>query len=113
MAVLIPGYKEDAVIIEVAREALKQNYPSNEFDVVIIADSFRSETLKELAKLPIRLIEVSFDVSTKSKALNKAMEELGDNYEIAVVLDADNIMAVDFLTRINQAFENGFMVVQA
>ena len=112
MAVLIPGYKEDAVIVEVAREALKQNYPSNEFDVVIIADSFRPETLKELAKLPIRLIEVSFDVSTKSKALNKAMEELGDNYEIAVVLDADNVMAVDFLTRINQAFENGFMVVQ-
>ena len=26
-AVLIPGYKEDQVIIEVAEDALKQNYP--------------------------------------------------------------------------------------
>ena len=36
-AVLIPGYKEDSVICEVAQEALKQDYPKDLFDVVIIA----------------------------------------------------------------------------
>jgi hypothetical protein len=41
-------------------------------------------------KLPIKLIEVSFDKSTKSKALNKAMATLDQDYDIAVVLDADN-----------------------
>ena len=111
-AVLIPGYKEDAVIIEVAKEALKQDYPKSNFDVVVIADSFQPATLNELAKLPVKLVEVSFEVSTKSKALNKAMAELANDYEIAVVLDADNIMAPDFLTKINRAFDNGFMVVQ-
>ncbi len=112
IAVLIPGYREDAVIVEVAREALKQDYPAGNFDVVIIADSFQPTTLQELAKLPVRIIEVSFEVSTKSKALNKAMSELGDSYEVAVVLDADNIMAYDFLTKINRAFDSGFTVVQ-
>jgi hypothetical protein len=34
------GYKEDGVIIEVATLAL-QEYPSNLYDVVIIADSFQ------------------------------------------------------------------------
>ena len=111
-AVLIPGYKEDAVIVEVAKEALKQDYPKNAFDVVIIADSFLPETIKQLKSLPIKLIEVSFDVSTKSKALNKAMEELGDEYDVALVLDADNIMKTDFITKTNQAFENNFTVVQ-
>ena len=43
-AVLIPGYKEDAVIIEVAKDALNQNYPKDKFEVVIIADSFKTET---------------------------------------------------------------------
>ncbi len=112
IAVLIPGYKEDEVIIEVANSALLQDYPSNHFDVIVIADSFLEETLFELKALPIKLIEVSFDKSTKSKALNKAMASLTENYEIAVILDADNLMAKDFLTKINAAFEQGFIAVQ-
>ncbi|MFI0491538.1 glycosyltransferase, partial [Flavobacterium sp.] len=58
IAVLIPGYKEDEVIIEVANSALLQDYPSNHFDVIVIADSFLEETLFELKALPIKLIEV-------------------------------------------------------
>lgn len=112
IAVLIPGYKEDAVIIEVAELALQQDYPLNLYDVVIIADSFQKETLNELRALPINLIEVSFEKSTKSKALNKAMADLQDDYDIAVVLDADNVMAPDFLKKINAAFENNFIAVQ-
>lgn len=111
-AVLIPGYKEDAVIVDVAKQALIQSYSKEQFDVVVIADSFQSETLQKLNGLPIKVIEVSFVKSTKSKALNKAMEVLGDDYEIACVLDADNIMAEDVLVRINEAFENGYKVVQ-
>lgn len=112
IAVLIPGYKEDEVIIEVANSALKQNYPSNLYDVVIIADSFLEETLNELKKLPIKLIEVSFEKSTKSKALNKAMAALTDKYDIAVILDADNLMETDFLKKINTSFEQGHIAVQ-
>ncbi len=112
IAVLIPGYKEDDVIVEVAKEALIQDYPSQFFDVVIIADSFLPETIQTLQKMPIKVIEVKFDKSTKSKALNKAMEELDNSYEIAVVLDADNVMAKDFLSKINATFENNYKAVQ-
>ena len=41
MAIFIPGYKEDAVITEVAISALQQQYPMGMYDVVVIADSFR------------------------------------------------------------------------
>jgi cellulose synthase/poly-beta-1,6-N-acetylglucosamine synthase-like glycosyltransferase len=112
IAVLIPGYKEDDVIVEVATEVLKQSYPADKFDVVIIADSFQPETLVSLRQLPIKVIEVSFDKSTKSKALNKAMEQLSDFYDTAVILDADNVMAFDFLEKINIAFEYEFKAVQ-
>lgn len=112
IAVLIPGYKEDGVILEVANLALQQDYPSNLYDVVIIADSFKKETLNTLKTLPIKLIEVSFDQSTKSKALNKAMATLERDYDIAVVLDADNVMATDFLKKINAVFEYDFIAVQ-
>ena len=112
IAVLIPGYKEDEVIVEVAEEALRQDYPHDRFDVVIIADSFQPDTLEKLRDLPVKVIEVAFELSTKSKALNKAMEQLGDKYEIAVVLDADNVMKGDFLSRINAAFDKNCMAVQ-
>lgn len=112
MAVLIPGYQEDEVIVDVAKAALLQQYPKDKFDVVVIADSFQPQTLELLKALPIKLIEVSFDKSTKSKALNKAMATLTDKYDVAVVLDADNIMAQDFLQKINAAFETGCIAVQ-
>ena len=112
IAVLIPGYKEDAVILDVAKSALEQNYPFSAFDVVVIADSFKEQTLLDLGKLPLKLVEVNFEKSTKSKALNKAMEILGDDYDIAIVLDADNIMKPNFLSKIDTAFANGVLVVQ-
>ena len=112
MAVLIPGYKEDAVIAAVAQSALQQQYPLSMFDVVVVADSFTPETMAKLKQLPIKVIEVKFDKSTKSKALNAAMAALNDAYEVAVVLDADNLMEKEFLTKINAAFEEDVVAVQ-
>lgn len=111
-AVLIPGYKEDGVIVEVARRALEQSYPEEFFDVIIIADSFQDITLQKLKRLPVELVEVSFDESTKSKALNKAMQEIGDDYEVALILDADNVMEFDFIAQVNTSFNKGYKVVQ-
>lgn len=111
-AVLIPGYKEDNVIVEVAKSALQQSYPSELYDVVIIADSFQENTLNELRKLSIRLVEVSFEKSTKSKALNQAMKSIGDAYDVALILDADNIMENHFIEKVNTSFNKGYKVVQ-
>ena len=92
MAVLIPAYKEDQVITGVAASALKQNYPADKFDVVVIADSLKNETLAKLRAMPIKVVEVFFEKSTKVKALNEAMAVIGDDYDCAVILDADNLM---------------------
>ena len=111
-AILIPGYKEDEVIIHVAEEALKQDYPKDKYEVIIIADSFKKKTLDELRKLPVTVVEVVFKVSKKSKALNKCMEVIGDDYDVALILDADNVMNSDVLNKMNAAFERGFVAVQ-
>jgi cellulose synthase/poly-beta-1,6-N-acetylglucosamine synthase-like glycosyltransferase len=112
IAVLIPGYKEDSVIVEVARKALNQSYPRELYDVVVIADSFREETLEALRKFDIKLIQVQFEKSTKAKALNKALELLPTDYELAVILDADNIMEDDFLQKIDRNFHREMKVLQ-
>lgn len=112
IAVLIPGYREDEVIVEAVRSALQQKYPMSLFDVVVIADSFKKETLSILQLYPVKVIEVNFDTSTKARALNSAMARLSDQYDVAVVLDADNIMETDFLLKINAPLSQGCMAVQ-
>jgi 1,2-diacylglycerol 3-beta-glucosyltransferase len=112
IAVLIPAYKEDTVILESARHGLTQHYPASHYDIVVIADSLRTETIGTLQALPIRVIEVSFEKSTKAKALNVALQQLPDAYDIAVILDADNLMAPDFLQQVNTDFQRGWRVMQ-
>ncbi len=113
IAILIPSYKEDKVIEECVESCLAQNYPKDLYDVIVISDRMTEETNMKLAFLPIKLIKVYFENSTKSKALNLAMSLLGD-YDIALVLDADNVIGRDFLLRINTSFvEGGNRIVQA
>ena len=73
---LIPAYKSDAVSVRTAQAALRQEYPAQLHEVVVIADRLKPQTLAELRTLPIRVLEVSYENSSKAKALNFAVEEL-------------------------------------
>lgn len=111
--VLIPAYKEDVVIIETGKAAVKHQY-DGEADVFVIADGLKPETISTLRANGVGVIEVSFEKSTKGKAMQTALANLPPNtYDIAMVLDADNIMGNNVLNKINLAFEEGFRVVQA
>lgn len=111
--VFVPGYKEDFVIIETAKNILEQDYPKDLFDVVIIADSFSESTLETLKLMPIQVIEVHFEKSTKGKALQKAVEATQNvATDILLILDADNHIGAGFLHAVNDAFEAGYQAVQ-
>lgn len=111
--IFVPGYKEDSVIIATAKNIIEQDYPKELFEVVIIADSFSEATLKTLHSLPIKVVEVSFEKSTKGKALQKAVEATAHNAtDILLILDADNHIGTGFLHAVNNAFEQGYQAVQ-
>ena len=111
--IFIPAYKEDAVIISSAMDAINHDYPVEKFEVVVIADSFSPQTLHALKRMPLKVVEVKFDKSTKGKALQKAVEATDyDPVDIVLILDADNHMAPGFLHAVNNAFEAGYPVVQ-
>jgi cellulose synthase/poly-beta-1,6-N-acetylglucosamine synthase-like glycosyltransferase len=112
IAVLVPAYREDGIILSTAASLLNLNYPSELYDVYILADSFQKETLEKLAQLPVTVFEVSFDKSTKTKSLNEGFGRINKEYDIALICDADNVLAKDFLQKINEAFSNGAKAVQ-
>ncbi len=113
IAVLVPGFKEDTIIVNTALRALEQSYPRQFYEVVVLADSFRESTLRNLRKLEVTLLEVEFENSTKAKSLNFGLEHLSAHPpDLVVVLDSDNIMAPDFLQKVNAAYNSGMKIIQ-
>ena len=113
-AVLIAAYREDAVIVETARRALRQRYPAGAYEVIVLADQLRPFTLRELRRVAgVRTVVCSFDASTKSKSLRAGLSAIAaDDFDAVVVLDADNRMAPDFLLEVDRFFDAGFRAVQ-
>lgn len=113
IVVLFPAYQEDAVIITAVHSFLQQDYPRNLYDVVVISDHMKEETNNELALLPVLLLRATYENSSKAKALNLAMDKLQNDYQIAVILDADNRVDPLFLQYINNAYAAGSKAMQA
>jgi cellulose synthase/poly-beta-1,6-N-acetylglucosamine synthase-like glycosyltransferase len=63
-------------------------------------------TNEQLAALPITLLQPTFENSSKAKALQYAISAISLQpsafYDYVVILDADNIVAIDFLSQLSQ-----------
>jgi len=107
IVVLIPSYRQDAVIEQTVISILSQAYPQRLFDVTVISDHQEEMTNMRLAQYPITLLTPNFEESTKAKSLQYAILNLPEFkiYDIALILDADNFVEQDFLSKVNEAFE--------
>ena len=106
-AIIIPSHKQDNVIEQAVVSILSQDYPQRMFDVVVVSDHQSEITNMRLAQYPITLLTPDFEESTKAKSLQYAIIKLPQFkiYDIALVLDADNIVEQDFLSKVNDAYE--------
>ncbi|WP_455637574.1 glycosyltransferase [Parabacteroides sp.] len=114
-AVLFPAYKEDSVILHSVKTFFKNTYPRDLYDIIVISDQMSDSTNKKLEALSARVIEVTSSPSTKTNALKNAIEYIEKEqleYDIIVILDADNLTDTDFLEKINDAFYSGCSAVQ-
>jgi cellulose synthase/poly-beta-1,6-N-acetylglucosamine synthase-like glycosyltransferase len=110
--IYICAYKEDEILLSSAPAALTINYPSELFHVCVIADSVKRQTVQQLRKMPLQVLEVKFNSSTKCRALQKAIENTAKGFDAAVIFDIDNIAEPDFLYRLNDYLQAGHRVVQ-
>lgn len=102
---LIAAYREDAVIMDTVKACLAQNYPNGKYDVVVVSDHMQHSTNERLRALPIKLLQVDFEKSTNTKSLKAALEYLGEaSYDVALIIDADNIIDSSYLSELNNAF---------
>ena len=113
IAVIIPSFKEDNIILNTAAQALQQHYPKTNYTVTVISDQLQPETIRQLQQIPVGVIEVKWEKSMKAKSLNVAFQQLAaEGYDLAFILDADNIMSPDCLEKVNHAWQQGWEVIQ-
>ncbi len=106
--ILIPAYRADNTIMQTVLSVLGQSYPQRLFDITVISDHEEEMTNFRLAQLPITLAVPNFESSTKAKSLQFAIKSLPafKIYDVALILDADNVVAPEFLEAVNDAYES-------
>lgn len=114
-AVLYPAYREDNVITNSVKAFLRQNYPQDKYDVIVISGEMEQKTHEELEKLSVKVLPNLNNPNTKTNALQTAVNYIEENklaYDVVVILDADNIVDTNFLEELNNAFYSGCSAVQ-
>ena len=111
---LFPAYKEDAIILNSAQQALALNYPAEKLRVIIGSDQMKDETVAKLRDANIDVVVMNFDHSTKSKNLLAQVEHAKADFwpDYFIVMDADNKMPADTLIEINKCLNDDFKVYQ-
>ena len=110
--ILYPAYHEDAVIVHSVQQFLLSDYPKDKYHLAVISDHMEETTNAQLASLPITLHRPAFEKSSKAQALQYAIQQTNGTYDYVVILDADNVVRPDFLTRLNEACSAGYRAIQ-
>lgn len=106
--ILIPSHKNGKSIELTINSILGQTYPQRLFDVTVIADHEDEITLFHLAQQPVTLLTPNFDKNSRTKSLQLAVNNLPQFkiYDIAIILDAGDVVEPEFLEQMNDAYES-------
>lgn len=112
-AVLFPFFGEDSMMAETVASFLRQDYPADRYDIVVICGSGQRASAGALAGLPVTVLQFDKPAYKKIEAIRFAMASLPEKaYDAAVVMDAGNTTETSFLRRINDAYASGGTAIQ-
>ena len=115
IAVLIAARNEQSVIGQLIDSLKGQSYPVQLLDIYVGADNCTDATC-DVARAHGAVVYERFDTQKVGKGyvlnflLNK-IKQSGQKYDAYVVLDADNIVDVNFITEINRVYCDGYDIV--
>ena len=113
-AFVIAAHNEEPVIGNLVRSILTQEYDGLT-DCFVVADACTDATAEEARKAGAITWERN-DLARKGKswvldyAFDRILNEYGDRYEAFFVMDADNIIAPNYVEIMNRAFDAGYLV---
>lgn len=113
-AVVAAARNEEAVIGNLVRSVLEQDYPVGLRDMFVVPNNCTDGTEEAARSAGAEIIRCQGRVSSKGDALHQAFAQLRDRgYDAFIVFDADNTLAPGYLARMNDAFAAGAMAAKS
>jgi 1,2-diacylglycerol 3-beta-glucosyltransferase len=116
-AILIPAHEEEALIGRLLQSLRQLDYPESGFQVYVVADNCDDRTAAIARSAGARVFERYDDLARgKGFALGWLLQRIVDEspgYDGYVVLDADSVVAPNFLRAMNSRLAAGSKVIQA
>ena len=116
-AILVPARNESNVINSLLKSFASCDYPKELFDIYVIVESESDPTVaicKNYSNV-IPFVRPNLDIKTKGGALDQVIKHIinegiakAKGYEAYFIFDADNVIAPNFLTEMNKAFDAGY-----
>ena len=103
-AVMICARNEENVIGQLIESLRKQNYPSELYDIYVLADNCTDRTAETASLAGARVFTRISDTHGKGYALNYLLKQIRrtGKYDAYIVFDADNIVDPDFISQMNR-----------
>jgi 1,2-diacylglycerol 3-beta-glucosyltransferase len=116
-AVLVPAHDEEALIGRLVANLNQLDYPRDRYDVCVVADNCTDATASIARGLGARVFE-RFNTTERAKGfalrwLLRQLESAGESFDAYVVIDADSVVAPNFLSAMDSRLERGAQAVQA
>lgn len=116
VTVLVPAHDEEPGIAATVRSLREQTYPSDRYEVVVVADNCTDATAPVAAEAGARvLVRDVPDVRGKGQAIRWALDRelrAADPPDAVAVVDADTTAAPDFLEALVAPLADGARAVQ-
>ena len=122
-AICIAARNERAVIKNLLDSIDNQDYPMDKLSVFVVADNCTDDTAEIVENYKGEHLKNVFvyrhenpEERTKGFALrylfDRIIEDRGiETYDAFFVFDADNVLCPDYITRMNEAFDEGYKIV--
>lgn len=114
-AIIIPARDESKVIEANLRSIQNSDYPKDKMEVYLIVESPLDPTIEIAKKFKDYKINIFFRVDLtkvgKGYALDECLKYIyknNDIYDAFMILDADNVISKNFISRLNDAYQQGY-----
>jgi len=110
-AIIVPAHNERKVIGYLVENLSRLNYPKEAYRIFVIADNCKDDT-EEIAKNRGAAVLSRYDDKQRGKsyAIEWALDQLSlldYLYDVAIILDADNLVSPNFLSVVNERINEG------
>lgn len=112
----IAAHNEEPVIANLVKSIKDQDYPSELIDIFVVADACTDGTAQAAREAGAIVYERN-DLSRKGKSwvmdygFDRILREYPDTYEAFFIFDADNLLSKNYVSVMNDAFDQGYLAL--